>query len=243
MQNGVHVGIERILVHYGLRELYPNVFFISCYNTAQPFVGIINAVKFRLLNPSIPTLFFSFYSKDELHSKDKFGVLAMEGMEFIQLPCYKEELVQTAEKWEDESLDIDSTEWQEFSQKACKNLLKQRLTELKHGNKFDLGNRILNPLRIACVNVQASPQKSSNQSLLKAKLKALKEYKALPEIEELLDLARICEYNNDDFLQTAKDFANLFTELADWQINTHSINKLISRIDRLNDTFKHIKRF
>jgi hypothetical protein len=44
------------------------------------------------------------------------------------------------------------------------------LDELKHGNKFDLGNKVLNPLRIACVNMQSSSKKSADQSLLKSKL-------------------------------------------------------------------------
>jgi len=245
MQNGIHVSIKKLLVLGGLKEQYPRVVFISCYKSGQPFAGILHAVKFRLFSPSVFIIFFSFYTRGQLHSKDRFGVLALEGTEFIQLPCCKEKLVHAAEKHKNDSLNIDAAKWQKFSQYACKQLLREQLDELKHGNKFDLGNKVLNPLRIACVNMQSSSKKSADQSLLKSKLKALKIYTELPEIAELLALANVCKEPNDQFLQTMKDFSAFFTKLADWNddLDKDGITNLISTIDRLNNIFRKIKSY
>ena len=67
-----------------------DTFFISTYQSMQGLVnsGLLDAVKFRLANPSTyPLILLSFFSKETLQKEDEFGILSLPGTEFVQLPC------------------------------------------------------------------------------------------------------------------------------------------------------------
>jgi len=242
-ENQLHPGIEQLLALGRLNE-HPYVELISCYIKDHPYAGITSAVKFRLLHPSVPIIFFSFHSKDQLHPKDPFGILSLKGIDHVRLPCSRERIIQAAKKYENKSLLFKPKRWQKFSQPACKYLLKQRMDELKHGNKLALGNKVLNPLRLACMNAKSFPDhRSSNISLLQSKLAALKEYTKRPEIAEFCALAKACERTEDDFLQLTSEFANLMQTLANWNgaVEPENLDDLIAMIDCLNDSFTKLQ--
>lgn len=239
----LHTGLEKLLLLSGVSQ-YPDVALLPAYIPGEPdtlSAGILQLVKFRLLKPAVPVLFFSFHAKEQLLSKDAFGVLALEGTEFIRLPCTREIILQAVAKYNSNQLIVSSAKWRLFSENACKKLLQQRMRELTHGNKLAVGNQAINPIRMACVAILSMPSlKPDYLPVLEKNFTALKNYIAIPEIAELLQWAAVCQASEDDFLKTTFSFVTQLKELANHNPQTDA-EHLIFVIDQLNDSFSKLQ--
>lgn len=201
--------------------------------------GLIEAVNYRLTHPTYYILITSFYSKEELLKYDIFGILSLHGTVFIRLPFMVEELYTALEKHTDVELSIPKEEWILFSTNACKALLKEKISVLKHGNKLDFVNNITGPLRAAAVCSSSFPELLT---VVKQYLQSVKFYTAKEEIAELFLLASASAPLPDTFLQSVSHFANGLRQL-EMHASQEDINikQLISEIDILNETSSKIQ--
>lgn len=246
-QPTLHTGLAHLLEASGVKSQYPDVVYFSAYNPGEQDVlgsGIIQLVKFRLLHPEIPVLFFSFLPKETLLPKDEFGVLQLAGTEFIQLPCSKENIHQAAANQCAKPLSVTDAAWKAFAEKACKALLQKRYKEIAHfsgKSEFQLGNRILNPLRANCSGWLSLPHLREDYSIIIHKgFDALNKYMQIPLVTEFLDWCIMCQETEDTYLQNALAFAVQLNQLSQFNEQTDAA-EIISLIDRVNDSFKQLQ--
>ena len=243
-QPTLHTGLAHLLEASGLKSQYPEVVYFSAYNLGAQDVlgsGLEQLVKFRLLHPETPVLFFSFLPLETLLPKDDFGVLQLAGTAFIQLPCSKETIIQAAAKHSANPLNVKDAVWKSFSENACKTLLQQRMSELMHGSKFAIGNKVLNPLRLNCSGLLSYPHlKDDYPPLLQNNFEALHHYMTLEEIAELLHWCMVCPNSTDVYLQNAFSFASKLQQLTEYTADNDT-EEIISYIDSINNSFDQIK--
>ena len=243
-QPGLPAGLAQLLDTSDVTSNYPDIVFLAAFIPGmQDILGSSTKqlVKFRLLEPLTPVLFFSFLSQDDLVSKDEFGVLQVFGTEFIQLPCSKETILHLVDNFRINPVSSDNFNWKVFAAKACKSLIKERILELTHNGKFAIGDMVLNPLRSNCVGLFSMPQfKESYLPLLQKNFDALHSYLALSEISELLQLCLVCSNSDDTFLYDAFKFANLLRRLSKYSTLIDS-KEIISLIDSLNELLEKLQ--
>lgn len=246
-QPTLHTGLAHLLEASGLKSQYPDVVCFSAYNLGEHYVlgsGLEQLVKFRLLHPETPVLFFSFLPTEHLLPKDEFGVLQLAGTAFIQLPCSKETILQSAANQCAKPLSVRDAAWISFSESACKALLQKRHKEIAHytgKSEFQLGNRILNPLRANCLGWLSCPNLRDDYSVLIHKgFDALNKYMQIPLVSEFLDWCKICHETEDVYLQNALSFALQLNQLSQLNAQTDAA-EIISLIDRVNDSFEKLK--
>ncbi len=243
-QPTLNPGLAQLLEKSGVRTLHSDVIHFSAYIPGEPNVagsGIDRLVRFRLGQPGTVVLFFSFLPIEHLRINDAFGVLKLARTEFIQLPCSKESILQAATKQSGEPTTLNVPAWQNFSESACTTLIKRRMRELMHGNKFPIGNKVLNPLRLNCSGLLSMPQlKEDYLPLLQRNFEALHQFTLIPEIAELLHWCKVCPGSSDFYLQNAFSFASLLTELSRYS-NQTAAAEITSLIDRLNTSFENLQ--
>lgn len=210
----LHPSISKMLDEVGILSAYSDVAFISAYSPNQADVitsGLERLVWFCLNNPKTPILFFSFLPINTLAPKDKFSVLKLNGISFIQLPCTKETIIKAAEK----KIVFDETSFQKFAEEACKNLLKQLIAQIKHSKNgaanTDYYGNILYPLRMACTIEQHDAEIIQN-GLNEFKLFMIKNNKML-QLQQLVVLINSIE-TNDNLLITIKEFYDNLSRLS-----------------------------
>lgn len=246
-QPTLHTGLAQLLEISGVKSQCPDVAFFSAFIPGEHDVlgsGISALVKFRLLYPETPVLFFSFLAKEHLLPKDEFGVLHLPRTEFIQLPCADTTIIQLAEKHGSNSLVVSSVEWLSFSEKACQALIQRLAKKISHqfGEKgMQLGNKALNPLRMNCCGLLSSPHlKEDYMPLLQKNFVVLNEFMAIPEIAELLNWCMISPDSKEEYLQCAYSFSTLLKQLSSYSAQTDA-KEIISLIDRVNDSFEKLQ--
>jgi hypothetical protein len=246
-QPTLHTGLAHLLEASGVKSLYPDIVFFSAYKPGEQDVlgsGLEQLVKFRLLHPETPVLFFSFLPKETLLPKDEFGLLQLAGTEFIQLPCSKETILQASANQYAKPLSVTDTGWKVFSEMACKSLLQKRYKEIAHftgRTEFQVGNRILNPLRANCTGLLSFPNLKEDYLLLLIKnFEGLKHYIKINLVSEFLHWCMICQKSEDAYLQNAFSFATQLNQLAQFSAQTDAA-EIISLIDRVNDSFEQLK--
>ena len=134
-QPTLHTGLRHLLEVSGVKSQYPEVVCFSAYDSGAQDVlgsGLEQLVKFRLLQPETPVLFFSFLPLEHLQPHDEFGVFQLAGTGFIQLPCSKETILQAAANQCARPLSVRGAAWISFSEGACKALLQKRHKEIAH---------------------------------------------------------------------------------------------------------------
>lgn len=246
-QPTLHNGLAHLLEASGVKSQYPDVVCFSAYNTGEQDVlgsGIEQLVRFRLLHPETLVLFFSFLPKETLLPKDEFGVLQLAGTAFILLPCSKEAILKAAANQCAKPLSVKDATWKSFAEKACKALLQKRYKEIAHfsgKSEFQLGNRILNPLRLSCSGLLSYPNlKEDYCPLLEKGFDVLNKYMQIPLVSEFLDWCMVCQETEDVYLQNAFSFAVQLTQLS--QLNAQKdAAEIISLIDRVNESFKNLQ--
>lgn len=246
-QPTLHTGIAHLLEASGVKSQYPEVVCFSAYNTGEHDVlgsGLEQLVKFRLLHPKTPVLFFSFLPIEHLLPKDEFGVLQLAGTEFIKLPCPKETILQAAANQCANPLSVTDAAWKSFSERACKALLQKRHKEIAHfsgKSEFQLGNRILNPLRANCSGWLSLPHLREDYMFLILKgFDALNKYMQIPLVSEFLNWCMVCQETEDTYLQNARSFAVQLNQLSQFNAQTDAA-EIISLIDRVNQSFKNLQ--
>lgn len=246
-QPTLHTGLAHLLEASGVKSQYPEVVRFSAYNPGEQDVlgsGLEQLVKFRLLHPETPVLFFSFLPKETLLPKDEFGILQLAGTAFIQLPCSKETILKAAANQCAKPLSVRDAAWISFSETACKSILQRRIREIMHhlGKKeFQIGNRILNPLRLSCSGLLSYPHlKEDYFSLLVKGFDALNKYMQIPLVSEFLNWCMVCQETEDVYLQNALSFAVQLNQLSQFNAQTDAA-EIISLIDRVNESFKNLQ--
>lgn len=201
--------------------------------------GLLEAVKYRLACPAHYILILSFHSKEELILYDSLGILSLQGTAFIRLPFASVQLDSIIDQYIDNELTIPNTDREAFATSACKALLKEKISLLKHGNKLDFINNITGPLRASVVCLNNYPELLP---VMKKQLAAIKCYLDTEEITELFSLANAGASLSDTFLQSVSQFTNGLQQLeiyaAQEEIN---IQQLITEIDILNETSSKIQ--
>ena len=218
-----------------------NAVLISDYLPKTPpsiHAGLIEAVKFRLLHSTHFIFIASFFAKEKLLPYDTFGILSLSGTEFIRLPLQADKLLLLIEEKQNAELNLSKPAWEGFAIKACKALLKEKLSMLKHGDKLDFVNKVSFALRIEAQNCLKDPQRMVE---LKKLLVLVKSYNQKAEIIELIELSNVCESLSDSYLDSVIEFVNGLKQLefleTQQQIDFHL---LISDIDKLNTVFSKI---
>ena len=201
--------------------------------------GLLEAVKYRLVYPAHYIFLLSFHSKEELLLHDTFGILSLQGTEYIRLPFAPEQLYSTIDQYVNNELAIPNKEWGAFATNACKVLLKEKISLLKHGNKLDFINNITGPLRASVVSLNKYPELLP---VVKKQLAAIKCYLDKEEIAEFFSLANAGASLLDTFLQSVSQFTNGLQQLEMFAIQEEiNIQQLIAEIDILNETFLKIQ--
>lgn len=246
-QPTLHNGLAYLLEASRVKSRYPDAVCFSAYNIGAQDVlgsGIEQLIRFRLLHPTSPVLFFSFLPIESLLPKDEFGVLQLAGTAFIHLPCSKESILQAAANQCAKPLSVKDAAWKKFTESACKALLQKRHKEIAHfsgKSEFQLGNRILNPLRLSCSGFLSYPHlKEDYCPLLEKGFGALNKYMQIPLVSEFLDWCMVCQETEDVYLQNAFSFAVQLNQLSQFNAQTDAA-EIISLIDRVNDSFKQLQ--
>jgi len=201
----------------------------------QPIhAGLLEAVKYRLFHPSEFIFIASFFPKEKLIPLDTFGILSLNGTEFIQLPFHIDQFLGTLEDKQKIEFNLSKDEWETFAIRACKALLKKKMSILKHGGKLDLVNKLTLKIRLEAQNCLFYGQ---DINVLRECLKSVKLYREIEEIAELIELSNVSKNFPDDYLQTVAEFVNGLNYLESLA-NEPEINvfSLISYIDTLNAT-------
>lgn len=213
--------------------------FYPQQNKRDIHAGLLEAVIYRLRHPTHYIILLSFHSKEELLKQDTFGILSLQGTVFIRLPFLPEQFSANIEKHTAIELSIPKEEWIVFSTYACKTLLKEKISVIKHkdkfgfGNKSAFGNNVIYPLRASAVGSLTFPELLQD---VKQKLKSVKIYTAKEEIEELFWLAEASASLPDTFLQSVSQFVKGFKKLEMYASQEEiNIKQLISEIDILNE--------
>ena len=169
-----------------------NVVIVSDFYPQQKkrniHAGLLEAVTYRLKNPTHYIILLSFFSKEELIKYDTFGILSLQGTEFIRLPFMQEELYTTIEKYINIVLSFSKEEWVMFSTNAYKTLLKEKIRMLNHGSQYEFGSFVTIPLRAACVG---SFQFPTLLPVIIERLQSIKLYIAQELVSEFLSMANM----------------------------------------------------
>ncbi|MEI6554605.1 MAG: hypothetical protein WCL70_03370 [Paludibacter sp.] len=207
---------------------------------SQPIhAGLLEATKYRLTHPTHFIFFASFFPKEKLLPFDTFGILTLTGTEFIRLPFYNDQFFITLLEKQKTEFNLSRAEWETFAIRACKALLKEKLSVLKHGGKLDLVNKLTLKIRLEAQNCLFYGQ---DIKVLRECLRtSIELYKKIDEIDELIELSNVSKNLPDEYLQIVAKFVEglyyLESLANEPEINVFS---LISYIDKLNATSNKI---
>ncbi len=232
------IGLEKLLASGDIIKKFPGVVIFSAYIPSQQDAfnaGLMNLFKFRLLYPFTQVLFFSFHSKEALLKTDRFGVLDLDGTEFIQLPCAYNIMITAVEKCT-KKMEHHPVGWLQFSENAGTEMITKAIHELKHGEKLDIGNLVLNPMRASALAVSLMPElKEKYQDVFERNHAELISFIGSPEIFELLQLANNFGKSKNPFLEHAFLFSQQLIALAKNPSYTKP-KKIVSQIDQINSS-------
>jgi hypothetical protein len=215
-----------------------NAVLISDYlpKTSQSIhAGLLEAVKFRLFNPSQTIYYASFFPEEKLIPLDTFGILSLPGTEFIQLPFHKENFFKTLEDTQKAGLILLESDCEKFAIKACKVLLKNNLRVIIHY----LGGKI----GAIQINIQAS-----NNEKLKKILEDVRSFCEKEEIDETFKLSevRVSQKlpDNEDYVKTFAEFRFYLNTLKSFA-NKNNINfdDLLSNTENLHYTLIKLGKY
>lgn len=220
-----------------------NIVIISDYYpqvSPQIHSGLIEAVKYRLTNPSCYIFITSFFSKEELFLHDTFGILSLRGTEFIRLPFRVEELYSAIEIHTGIELSIPKAEWVVFSTNACKALLKEKISVLKHEkNMLQLLSYVTSPLGGSCRAISVNPAEYT--PIIKRQLQSVKQFIS-EELSDLIEMAMIAKNINNPYLQNVVQFADSLNKLKDFSFSSEfNVIPLLTLINAVDDSFDKIK--
>lgn len=232
--------LSRVKMKYGRSHV--NTVIVSDFippNSNYIYSSLLEAAKYRILNPAHYILLLSFHSREDMLPYDTLGILSLKGTAFIRLPLEPERIYTVLDKYIDNELIIPNPEWTEFAKNTCKVLLKDKISLLNHGNKLDFVNTITGPLRATAVSLTEYPELLP---VMKNQLASIKCYIAKEEIAELFLWANAGALLPDTFLQSVSQFAQGLQQLEMYatqeQIN---IKQLITEIDILNENSSKIQ--
>lgn len=238
-------GFEDFLEASGLKTIYPNV---VCFSTYYPGVqdvlgaGIEQLVKFCLLNCKIPILFFSFHPYKEVEHKDKFGLLKLSQIAFIQLPCSKEMILQTAKSQCTKQLSFEDIGWVEFAKKACKNLLEKKIKIIKHNQELAFVNKAGLGLRLSIENIFQYPdQHYTTLKNFNEKYEKMQAYFQSPQIVEIIEFANLIQKSDDEFLNIVYKLVQDFLWMVD-ENNKEKFNEIRTTIYRIQDSVSELEK-
>ncbi|MFA5229640.1 MAG: hypothetical protein WC446_07840 [Candidatus Paceibacterota bacterium] len=238
-------GLGCLLETSGVYKKYPEVRFFPAYVPGEPDVlgaGLSKLVRFRLFNPAAAVVFLSFIDKNVLDTKDTFGVLEVPGTFFLQLPCYKDDLLTIAGRVGNCEDKEKKQQWESFAQKACTFLIREHIRLLEHGHKNHIGN-ILYPLRASSVGIVYTPELQSQYvDVTKKHIDRLKDFLNDPQIKDLIQLLNVNNDAKDKYLEQASSFSENLLKLSCWtNYEEDNVRDLIDLIDNTNSIYDKLK--
>lgn len=229
-----HPAVEEFLKSTIVREYtgegQADIHFITTYLpdvSNSPHEGLNQAVHYRLQSPNTYIVLLSFLTQNELKKQDKYGLLSLPGTLFLRLPIGVMELFWIWAKCIT-PLRISASELKTFAIKVYPDCLKNELSKLKHGGQWDIGNKIIYPLRTACLGHINNP--SEYQNVIGNQMQKLHDFISNSEINNFLIMTEKTNGLDNDFLKTLQVFAFSFRKL-DEQYVKHKI----SVVDILNE--------
>lgn len=244
-QPTLHTGLAHLLEASGVKSLYPDIVFFSAYKPGEQDVlgsGLEQLVKFRLLHPETPVLFFSFLPKETLLPKDEFGVLQLAGTGFIQLPCSNESILQAAVNQCAKPLGVTDTAWKAFSERACKSLLTEKIKIINHKQELAFVNKVGLGLRLSIDNVLNYPEQRCTTLInFNERYAAMLSYVQNPQMAEIIELGNIVQESNDGFLNIVSKLVQDLILISDTN-NKENFNDLRAIIYRIQDTVSALEK-
>lgn len=202
--------------------------------------GILEAVKYRLIYPEHYIIFLSFHSKEYLLHHDPFGIISLNGTDFIRLPFLPEQLIKTIEKNNYFGSSIPKVEWIMFATNASKILLKDKISLLNHGNKLELLSLVTSPLGGSCRAMSDYP--TVYPPIINRQLQSVKQF-ITEELSDLIEMATVLKNMNDPYLQNVVEFANSLYNLKNFSFTSQlNVTTLLSLINAVDDSFDKIKK-
>ena len=244
-QPTLHTGLAHLLEASGLKSQYPEVVYFSAYNLGAQDVlgsGLEQLVKFRLLHPKTPVLFFSFLPIEHLLPKDEFGVLQLAGTALIQLPCSKETILQSAANQCAKPLSVRDAAWKAFSESACKSLLMDKIKIINHKQDLAFVNKVGLGLRLSIDNIIDYPEQRCRTLInFNERYAAMLAYIQNPQIAEIIELGNIVQDSNDSFLNIVSKLVQDFVWIADTS-NKENFIDLRTTIYRIQDNVSTLEK-
>lgn len=210
-----HTAIEKVLSKSlltlsGMSFPGQDTFVLSTFLPqfcTNPNCGIEESVRIRLGNQHSWIIILSFLDKEYLTHFDSYNLLSLNGTVFIRLPIENNHLLSVLQTCNNTPISLSDEERQIFIDNVCVSEIKKIFLSLKHGGKLDLGNTILNPLRIACKALLDFPaQSQAMEGIIENHFKELEFYLQLPEIQELQEWLNIARNTSDKYLATVQKF-------------------------------------
>lgn len=246
IQTFTHPTIENLLekskVEMFCQQSLIDVVFITDYFpqvSNQIHGGLLEAVKFKLTHPTSYICISSFYSKEDLIQYDTFGILSLTGTIFLRLPFLPEQLINELEAFTQIQLSIPNEEWIIFSIYACRAVLKEKISVLKHGGRLEFVTAINMGLRW---EVDLCLKDSLRMPCLKTLLSNLQsDYQNNKEFVELVELCVVGDSLPDEYIQVVSWVVNGLTGIAafatvqeiDLKALKNEIEKVISNFEKL----------
>ncbi|MBK8808621.1 MAG: hypothetical protein IPO21_19110 [Bacteroidales bacterium] len=244
-QPTLHTGLAHLLEASGVKSQYPDVVcFLAYHQGSQDVVGsnLKQLVKFRLLHPETPVLFFSFLPLETLLPKDDFGVLKLSGAEFIQLPCSNVTILQAAANQCAKPLSVRDAAWKAFSERACKSLLTEKIKIINHKQELAFVNKVGLGLRLSIEQVINYPeQRSTTLVNFNKSYASMLAYVQNPQITEIIELGNIVQDSNDSFLNIVSKLVQDFVWIADTS-NKENFTDLRATIYRIQDSVSILEK-
>ena len=235
-------GLNLLHEKSGVKSQYSDMVFFSSYQSGKQDTigsGISDLVRFRLRKPEAQVLFFSFYSKEILQKFDEFGVLQLKGTVFIQLPCSKDTILDSAQNCTKPN---KNNLWSAFSEKACTTLLKQLVSSIRHGGHFEFVNQVSFGLRLAVESMDIeNHQKKEVKKCFEERYAAMQEYFKIPQIKDLIELGSIVQKSGDSFLNLTRNLSNDFKFISN-DNEKEKYSELREAIFRIQNTIEELNK-
>ncbi|MBL0335645.1 MAG: hypothetical protein IPP73_10195 [Chitinophagaceae bacterium] len=127
-----------------------------------------------------------------------------------------------------------------FSTNACKTLLKEKISALKHGKKLELISHVTTPLGGSCRAMSINPTEFI--PIIKRQLQSVKQFISA-ELSDVIDMATIARNMNDSYLQNVVQFADSLNNLKDFSFNSEfNVTPLLILINAVDDSFDKIRK-
>lgn len=242
-----HPALEKVLkqnlaVSSGQFDAGHDIYMVSTFlpqHYTDPYGGIEEAVQLRVKNQHTWIVLFSFMDIEHLKPVDQFNLLSLKGAVFLRLPFQTQGLEAALATYASTLPNLSDTEWQSFIENVSVSKIKMIISSLKHGGKLDLGNKILNPMRMAALTLIDFPsQNKSIEQIIVNKIEELKKYLQQDEIRELMKWKEMSKNTFNPSLLLVQKFIyklSILTEGGTAPLIIYQIDQIYHLLSQIKD--------